>query len=44
MFLCLKIIELNKLFIGTDLIKYIFKLYEKRKDYSCQNLDTDNNF
>ena len=42
--LCLKIIKLNKLFIGTDFIKHIFKVYEKGKDYSCQNLDIDNNF
>ena len=42
--LCLKIIKLNKLFIGTDFIKHIFKVYEKGKDYSCQNLDIDTNF
>ena len=44
MFLCLKIVDLNKLCIDTDLIKLIFKVYEKGEDYSCQNLDIDNNF
>ena len=44
MFLCLKIDDSNKLCIDTDLIKLIFKVYEKGKDYSCQNLDIDNNF
>ena len=38
MFLCLKIVELNKLCIDTDFIKHVFKVYKKGRDYSCRNL------